>query len=281
MTSRPRTITDLSEPDPMSARFSPLGLLTNHAMTPDGSFAYLEGSIERARLHGRVPDALRRSFDRVRYLHLYGVFRYGFFTIADQIAWTIPEAALGVRFIEFYDGVIPFSRSDEHRTVLATTFRDVVTAVARRGQTPLKDGWRLDGHERWDEGRKFDASYRALMEWGRREGLLEPWLQHRWARAETGIRHAVLTRVHPPQYAIPDDWEGRTEEQRQDWWMTWRGRIWERDEIETLVELRNLTTHSGPEHMVTPVNSAHALVSSAEFVNALWPNVTAGAQAAE
>lgn len=274
MTGPPRSISDLSQPDPMTARFSPLGLLTSQAMTPGGSFAYLMASIERARLNDRVPEALRKVFDRARYLHLYGLFRYGFFTIADQIAWSIPEAALGVRFVEFYAGVIPFSKSTERRTVLATSFRDVVAAVAAKGQTPTRDGWRLEGHEHWDHGRKFDASYKSLMEWGRREGLLAPWLQDRWARGESGTRHAVLTRTRPPDYAVPEDWEGRTEVERKGWWHDWRRRVWERDEIEILVELRNLATHSGPDHVIMPVNSAHALESSAAFVNSLWPDVT-------
>jgi len=116
------------------------------------------------------------------------------------------------------------------------------------------------------------------MEWARRERLLEPWLQGRWARRESGIRHAVLTRAHPPEYATPDDWEGRTEDQRKDWWNAWRRRVWERDEIETMVALRNLTTHSGPEHTVMPVNSARALESSAELVNSLWPSLKPVAQ---
>ena len=281
MTSPPRSMSDLSRPDPMTARFSPLGLLTNRAMAPDGSFAYLEASIERAKLNDCVPEALRGMFDRARYLQLYGLFRYEFFTIADQNAWSIPEAALGVRFIEFYAGIVPFSRSTERRTVRATSFRDVVAAFARKGQTPWRDGWRLEGHEQWDEGRKFDASYRALMEWGRREGLLGPWLQDRWARHEAGLRRAVLTRVRPPDYAVPEEWGELTADQRLEWWKSWRGRVWERVEVETMVELRNLTTHPDPAHVVMPVTSAQALESSAEFINSLWPSVAIDVQVAE
>jgi hypothetical protein len=256
-----------------------MGFLTTHAMTPDGSFAYLEASIGRAKLNERVPEALRRSFDRARELHLYGLFRYGFFTIANQIAWSMPEAALGLRFVAHYAGTVPFNKGDERRVVQADSFRTVVSAVGWKGDVPWRDGWRLEGHERMGEGRIFDATYRALIEWGRREGLLAPWLRDRWDKNADRVVYAVLTRSRPPNYAAPDDWGDRTDEQRSSWWAKWRESTWERDEIETFVQLRNLTTHSSPGDTVMPVDSARALEASAAFINFLWRDIDADEQA--
>ena len=82
---------------------------------------------------------------------------------------------------------------------------------------------------------------------------------------------AVLTRVRPPEYAVPDEWSDFDEGARRVWWTAFRADIWERDEINVLVELRNLMAHSPPGRVVTPVDSARSLLAVAAFIDDLWP----------
>ncbi len=268
--TRHRSIAELTQPDPLTARFSPNGLLTQGVMRPEGSVEYLQAMVDEAGLGSTVAEDVRRSFERARMLHVYGLFQYGFFTLADEAAWLLPESALGVRFIERYGGRVPFLKDGERSTLETSVFRTVAEAVSPRGQFSRRAGWSLEGHADYGEGRSFDGSYRALMQWARREGLLTRWLAHLWARNEEGIRYAVLTRVRPPDYAVPEAWGDFDEDARSAWWETWRRDIWERDQMNVLVELRNLIAHSSPGRVVTPVDSARSLFAVAEFVKHLW-----------
>lgn len=109
----PSDYEDLIRPDSLTAHFGPMGLMTDRVLQPDGSATFLTDVIRRAELSAWVPDDVRRTFERVRELFRYGVFRYPFFTVADHVAWTIPETALGVRFVERYDGKVPFVHDDQ------------------------------------------------------------------------------------------------------------------------------------------------------------------------
>jgi hypothetical protein len=244
--------------------------MTDGVMKPEGTARFLQAQVAGARLGLAVPEDVRRSFERVRELHLYGLFEYGFFTVVDQAAWVLPESALGMRFIEHYRGQVPFRHGEEAASLEASQFRDVAEAVGPGGRYSRREGWRLHGHEHYGEGRTFDASYSALMQWARREGLLRRWLDKRWSSNEDTIRYAVLTRVHPPDYAVPENWLEMGEEAREGWWTSFRRNTWERDEIELLVKLRNLVAHSAPGRVVMPVNSATSLIAAAAFINGLW-----------
>ena len=92
----------------MTARFGPDGLMTDRVLTPEGSAAFLTHAMRRAAVSASVPAGVRDPFDRVRELFRYAAFRYGFFAVADQVAWTIPETALGVRFIEMHGGRVGY-----------------------------------------------------------------------------------------------------------------------------------------------------------------------------
>ncbi len=250
-------------------------------MRPEGSATYLQAMTERAELGESVPVEVRRSFERIRDLHVYGLFNYPFFTLAEDAAWLLPESALGVRFIERYDGVVPFARGDERAALETRDFRTVAEAVSSRGRFSRRVNWHVVGHGHDRDGQSFDASYRALMRWAHKEGLLTRWLQDRWQAKGAGIRHAVLTAVNPPDYAVPADWGALDEEARERWWERWRRDTWEPDEMRVFVDLRNLIAHSPPGRLTSPVNSAAALASVADFINALWPSAIPGESATE
>jgi hypothetical protein len=265
-----RSLAELAEVDPTTARFSPAGLLTEHRMKPEASAEYVQAMIADARLATEVPGDIRTAFERLRDLHTYGLFVYGFFTIADAAAWMFIETAVGARFVDWYSNRVPLIRGTERTALEAPAFRSVAEALGPRGSHPWRAGWRLEGHAKHEGGRFFDASYASLMRWARREGLLHRWLETRWDAHAESIQNAVLTRVRPPDYSIPDDWSAFDDREKAEWWSEWRDRVWERDQIDTLVALRNLSAHAMPGHTIMPVNSASTLRTVAGFVDALW-----------
>ena len=54
-----------------------------------------------------VPDAVRKSFDRIRSIYRQGLF-YDLYTVAGDQARLLIELALKERFVEFYGGTVLF-----------------------------------------------------------------------------------------------------------------------------------------------------------------------------
>jgi hypothetical protein len=264
-----RSISELTTQDPTTAMFGPPGLMTSAAMTPDASADYLQAMTEGSQLGKRVPGEVRRSFERIRDLHAYGVFSYGFFTLAEGDTWLLPEAALGVRFIEHYAGRVPFERGDEQDCLKTSSFRTVVETVGAGGRFATKPRWHLAGHGPDATGRYFNGSYGALMRWAYQEGLLANWLNDGWQAAEARIRYAVITHVSA-RYGTPDTWNEMDDGARALWWEEWRRDVWEQDQMSNLVVLRNVIAHAPPGNIVMPADSARAIASAAAFINALW-----------
>ncbi len=291
---------DLVRPDPMTAHFGPDGLMTGHVLSPEGSAAFLTAVARRARLTARVPTDVSRSFERVRELFRYGVFRYDFFTLADHLAWMIPETALGVRFMEHYQGKVPLVHGDHEVTLATDHFRRVAEALGPRGGRPHRDGWRLRDHEGIGEGRSFNGSYRSLLDWAYAEGLLGRWLDGRWERLSRGIVYAISTQVRrptapepfvaPPGWAtlqiavreawfdafrdasaVPDNWAEMTREDRVAWLEDFRRIRWEREELDRIVDLRNLVAHPQAATVLMPSHAAESIYAVAEIINGLWP----------
>ena len=194
---------DLIRPDPVTAHFGPNGLMTDRVLRPEGSATFLTDVIRRAELSAGVPDDVRSTFERVRELFRYGVFRYPFFTVADHVAWTIPETALGVRFVERYDGKVPLVHDNKEVVLETDRYRTVAEALELRGRHPHRNGWRLRGHEGIGKPRSFNGSYRALLDWAYAEELLAPWLNGRWDRLSGGIVYAISTQVRRPTSTQP------------------------------------------------------------------------------
>jgi hypothetical protein len=55
-----------------------------------------------------VPDAVRKSFDRIRSIYRQGLFCYDLYTVAGDQARLLIELALKERFVEFYGGTVLF-----------------------------------------------------------------------------------------------------------------------------------------------------------------------------
>jgi hypothetical protein len=299
---------DLIRPDPVTAHFGPEGLMTDRALRSEGSAKFLTALIKRAQLSAGVPNDVRRSFERVRELFRYGVFRYDFFTLAGQVAWTLPETALGVRFVEWYEGMVPFVRNGQEAVLETDRYSTVAEALEPRGRHPHQKGWRLRGHEGSGKRRSFNGSYRALLDWAYAEGLLARWLDDRWGRLSGGIVYAISTQVRRPTSperfvapsdwvslgltereawfdlfkdasAVPDNWTEMTQADRVAWLGDYRRIKWEREDLDVLVVLRNLVAHADAGTLQMPSQAADAIYGVAELINGLWSEPIAGAPA--
>lgn len=264
------TIADLTRPDPLTLRFTPYGLSLAGKLRPEDSLAYLQSMVEDVELVPAVPSEIRVALDRLNQLHVCGLWNYGFFSVVVDSAWLLPEAALGLRFIEAHPDGVPFRRRGQFEVLRATRYDQVVRACRPKGRFATRKGWRLDGHEDYGSGRAFDASYQSLLEWARREGLLATWLDTRWMEIGERVRDAVKMGVRQSDYRLPTNWDNLDNDEREKWWTAWRGRAWERDQLGVLVELRNLIAHDALTRTTTPIDSALALRTVALLVNSLW-----------
>jgi hypothetical protein len=263
------TIDDLVTPNRTTLRFSPAGLLTEAEMRPESSLRYLDEMLAAATLSALVPQEVAGPFERVKAVHRYGLFNYGFFTIASIQASFLGELALGVRFVEAYAVGLPLvDRSGQERAVLMpSTFRDVAMAMGSRGSHPHRaragrKSWILDGHP------TFDASFNSLLKWAYSTGRLSGWLGDQWRRNEDRIKYGAITRVRD-DFAVPEGWNGMTEVEQAAWWRAFRVG-WESRQLDTVRELRNLAAHPTYHQIVTPVDSGRAIIDVAAMINSMW-----------
>ena len=263
------------EVDTTTLRFTPLGLSLGGLMRPADSQTYLEKLIEPAQLDADVPVDVKTSFDRLRQLHVHGLFDYGFFTLAVEASWLLPEAALGLRFLEVYQDGVPFVRGDERRLIQARSYETVVHSVGPRGEVRRRNGWSLEGDVNSGGRATFDASYRALLRWANREGLLSKWLDDRWHKQLPGIADALKSGNSVGGRHIPHNWDHLNEREQREWLDHLRASVWEPLQLNLFVEIRNLVAHRSVGSVQTPIDSANALRSVAALLNSLWDRSSA------
>lgn len=255
----------LTESDETTLRFSPGGILLDRKMSPAASAVYLDYMARQQPIDARVPLAIRQAHERVVQVHMHGLFDYGLFSIAEQLGWMLPESALGLRFVSWYDGKVPILSGAEEQILEVSDYRSIATRFGwTRGGPKVTLNESLLPH-----GRRFNGSFASLLHWGRAIGVLSAWLESSWSSREAGIRYAVST-GGSGGYQLPNDWLEYDEAQRREWWHRFRTEQWEPDQLRVMVDLRNMSAHQRPEHTVSPVQSAHSIVAAAEFVNAIW-----------
>jgi hypothetical protein len=255
----------LTEPDELTLRFAPGGMLLDRKMRPGASAAYLDSIARRQSVDDGVPFALRQAHERIIQVHMHGLFDYGLFSVAEQLGWMFPEAALGVRFVSWYAGRVPIFLDAESQILEVVDYGSIAGRFRRAQGAPRVT---LDEPLLRRE-RHFNGSFASLLHWGRATGVLRQWLDAAWSSREDAIRYAVST-GGSGGYRVPSDWPEYDEARRHDWWHRFRTERWEPDQLRVLVDLRNMSAHQRPEHTVSPIQSAQAITAAVEFVNALW-----------
>jgi hypothetical protein len=89
-----------------------------------------------------VPDAVRKSFDRIRSIYRQGLFCYDLYTVAGDQARLLIELALQERFVEFYGGTVLFTdRQGNTQTITASSFEEVHRGI--RGPDGRPKHWKI------------------------------------------------------------------------------------------------------------------------------------------
>lgn len=157
----------------------------------------LQRMVEMAALHVAVPESLRKNFERLRTLHMYGLLCYDLFTVVNDQALLLIEQALRTRFVEVYGHRVTFVKNEEDDRVLeAPSFSEVYKEV-RSGN---HRGWKL----RLRNGgvMSFDASTKHLYQWARKERLLSGQRNRGHEQITIKMRDRV---AHPDSYHLT--WE--------------------------------------------------------------------------
>lgn len=92
-----RSFPDLVTPDRRSLRFTARGLSLAGQLTPESATAHIQHTLGVG-LDASVPETTRRTLERVRFVHLYGLFSYELFTAAEDLAVLSLEQAFTDRF---------------------------------------------------------------------------------------------------------------------------------------------------------------------------------------
>ena len=192
-----RSLDELSAPDEPALHYTPLGL-SGGTMRPEDAAEHHQQTIAHADLAPDVPDETRRSFERLRTIHSYGVLCYDLYTAVDAQSLLVLEQALAERFLDYYGGTIPFvDKTGAERPLTATRFEQVYDAL-HKGGSHAKGGWRLQLRHK-PEPMDFKATMAHLMEWARREGLLRG--QHNRHLEQMLVKHRNLA-AHPTGYQL-------------------------------------------------------------------------------
>ena len=198
-----KTFAELTTPDPRTLRFNPLGLSTMRELKPEYAAEFQQQVIADCDLVPEVPEGTRNNFERLRTLHSYGILCYEAFTVADDLAWLLLEQALRERFITFYEGVgIPLvhATKGEERPLTANDF-SVVDQAFRSGGSHWKGKWVLSLSS--GESIEFQGGMSQLLEWARREHLLDGQRNKRLDPVYVAMRNSV---AHPHYHlSMPPD----------------------------------------------------------------------------
>ena len=167
-----KSLGDLRRADDRTLRFTSLGFATGGKLRPADAALYQQEVISHAELVPAVAEGTRNTFERIRSLHAYGVLSYDIFTAADDLTHLVIEQALRDRFMEFFEGIVPFedARGAVHE-VTAATFDALYREIHMENRFRRPRRWRLR-LRRTSELIYFDGMLDSLLRWARGEGLL-------------------------------------------------------------------------------------------------------------
>ncbi len=192
-----QAIAQLTQVDERVQRFTPLGLSTGgHILTPEAAARFQQEAISRSDLMPAVPEDTRRSFERLRQLHTYGVFCYELYTAADDQSLLVFDQALRERFVQCYAGnVTVVDKHGKEVGLLVKSFDEVYEALRRGGGHGQR--WKLK--LRNGEVVAFRPTFPGLLEWARSEGLLRGQRTRRLDEVYVRMRNRV---AHPSSYGL-------------------------------------------------------------------------------
>ena len=188
---------NLTQPDPrvMHATMAPAG--TTNDERAELAAQKLQRMIEKAGLDESVAEPLRKNFERLRTLHVYGLLCYDLFTVVNDQALLLAEHALRARFVDLYEHRVTFVKDGkDDRTIDAASFSEVSEKVRSSDHR----GWKL--RLRNGQAMPFNASTKHLYQWARKERLLSGHRNRGYEQITIKMRNRV---AHPDSYHLT--WE--------------------------------------------------------------------------
>ncbi|MCV0367484.1 MAG: hypothetical protein K5798_09530 [Nitrosopumilus sp.] len=129
----------------------------------------IQKSIADIQLIPKVPDDIRRVFNKVKKLFMYGYFEYEFFTIAEHYAYLALEAAIKTRYME----------SLKNPLVLTVPSKNLTSEMQKRTHYDIVEfcistkGW--DAKSVLVNGKKFPHNGVGLLDWLEENHLIRKW----------------------------------------------------------------------------------------------------------
>lgn len=194
-----RTFEELTTADRRVLAFTPLGLSTMGLLSPEDAAKFQQQVISHCDLADNVTEGTRRSFERLRTLHSYGILCYEAYTVAHDLAWLLLEQALRERFLEFYNHVVPLfnSKTGEQRPLTANDSSAVDKAFRKGGTHADSKMWNLQLKN--GSAMRFSGSMSQLQQWARKEGLLDGQRNKRLDPLYRSIRNDI---AHPRDHLV-------------------------------------------------------------------------------
>ena len=184
-------LAELREPDQRSMMW-----IVGGAAAPEAAAENHKRIMTQLDVPDSVPDAVRKSFDRIRSIYRQGLFCYDLYTVAGDQARLLIELALKERFVEFYGGTALFTDGQGNtQTVAASSFEEAYRGI--RGPDGRPKHWKIQLRS-GRPGFQFTGGLASLLRWARAEGLLSG----QGDRMRDVIRKRSRDRVAHPDYHL-------------------------------------------------------------------------------
>lgn len=135
---------------------------------PQTTFEQLQTSVADIQLIPEVPEDVQRVFRAAKDLHLFGFFRYHFFTISQHYAFLALESAIKNRYTQSLKGkAILRNKVGETFNMSTPTHQDIADYCRRESTKPKtqrkKPAWKAQTLQ--VNGEPFPDSTKKLLEW--------------------------------------------------------------------------------------------------------------------
>jgi hypothetical protein len=240
------------------------GLMTDRSLYPEAAVVVNQERVADLDLPDGVPEPVRSHFDAARHAYCYAVFSYDLFAVAAAQASLAEEFALAERYLSQLTGPVRLRnvRTGEEKAITPTRFGLIHELLLRDGPYPKAMGWRRVSPE------KVPLGLSALLDWARRDGILEAWLTARWRVVNRTVRSMVMT--GELRNFVPPEWTEWSVSKREQWWTNAGRSRWEEGQLDAIRYLRNAAAHPDFATILDPAAAAHHLAAAHDFISAIW-----------
>jgi len=163
---------------------------------PRVSFEDLQKDIAEIQLIPDVPEDVQRVFKSAKDLHMFGYFRYHFFTISQHYAFLALESAIKRRYAESLRArAILRNEKGETFEMLNPTYRDIEDFCYRKKRA----GW--NARRLIVNGEEFPYSGQKLLDWLVHRGLITKWERYLYDAGlylRNSLSHLERASIFPP-----------------------------------------------------------------------------------